>query len=373
MQETIEKNGSRRSFGKQSFARRIRPLLLTTVVLLIVGKIVFLSPAQLEESQSPPKALEIGALVHPEKHTLANGIPTDRVPDYTIEQFTYVSTHSGQKEWNLVAEQAFLYNSLKLVHSKDVKALLYDTDGNITTVTGLEAKYRMNERDLEVFGNVETTLPDGFVIKSDYMRYRPREKNIQIPSQYPVAGDGEEQSGEHIHFTSQGMDFDTARSEIYLPSTVRFTVIRTQGGEQPTTVISDRCMIYRKKQLANFTMLPSRPDSTRFVEILQPTTWGKGRTADLRYGSAPDLLQYLTLHEDVSIKDLKKDPAKKSSGMKYATGGQADFDARKNVVILTNYPQVYQDDDTVTGDKIILYRDTDMIEVEHSNAFRQGS
>jgi len=58
--------------------------------------------------------------------------------------------------------------------------------------------------------------------------------------------------------------------------------------------------------------------------------------------------------------------------MKYATGGRADFDSHKNVIVLTEYPQVYQDEDTVTGDKILLHRDTDIIEVEHSNAFSQG-
>ena len=125
--------------------------------------------------------------------------------------------------------------------------------------------------------------------------------------------------------------------------------------------------------MAYFTMRPNRPNKTRFVEILQPSTWGRGRTADLNYGSSPTPLQYLTLHDDVSIKDLKPDPTMRVGAMKYATGGRADFDSHQNIVVLTEYPQVYQDEDTTTGDRIVLHRDTDIIEVEHSNAFRQGN
>lgn len=382
---------------KKNWQRRLRPLVLSGVGLLIFGKIVFLSPAQLEESQSPPKTLEMSSIVDPDQHPRASGIPTDKTPDYTIQQFTYLSTHNAEKEWNLSANEAYMFNSLKLVHSRQVKALLYDTDGNTTVVTGDESKYLMNQRDLEIFGNVVTTLPDGFVIKSDYMRYRPQQKRVFIPDKMPVSGDGQEEGGEHIQFTSRGLEFDMERSEIYLPSTVRFTTLRSGPNEEPTTILSDHCMIYRKKQFAHFTENPNRSNSSRFVEIEQPSTWGKGRFADLNYGSAPNMVQYLTLKDDVSIKDLKKDPgdpepkassdtnsgtksgtnssSDSSSGpeIKYATAGRADFDSHQNVIVLTEYPQVYQDDDTVTGDKILLHRDTDIIEVEHSNAFRQGN
>jgi LPS export ABC transporter protein LptC len=358
---------------KRSWQRRLRPIILSGVGLLIVGKIVFLSPSLLEESQSPPKTLEMSKIVDPDQHPRASGIPLDKTPDYTIQQFTYLSTHNDEKEWNLNASEAYMFNSLKLVHSKQVKALLYDTDGNTTVVTGDESKYLMNQRDLEIFGNVVTTLPDGFVVKSDYMRYHPQQKHVEIPAQFAVAGDGQEEGGEHIHFTSNGLDFDMDKSEIYLPSTVRFTTLRQGPEEEPTTILSDRCMIYRKKQIAHFTENPDRANASRFVEIQQPSTWGKGRLADLNYGNAPTMVQYLTLLEDVSIKDLKKDPGTDKPELKYATGGRADFDSHKNVIVLTEYPQVYQDEDTVTGDKILLHRDTDIIEVEHSNAFSKGN
>jgi lipopolysaccharide export system protein LptA len=85
-------------------------------------------------------------------------------------------------------------------------------------------------------------------------------------------------------------------------------------------------------------------------------------------------------YEDVLIKqieDEKKPKPKPSPGsgpiLKYATAGQADFDSESNLIILTEFPQVYQDNDTVTGDIIKMHRDTDIVEVEHSNSFSEGS
>ena len=143
---------------------------------------------KLEESQSPPKTLEMSNIVDPDQHPRASGIPTDKTPDYTIQQFNYLSTHNDEREWNFSANEAYMFNSLKLVHSRQVKALLYDSDGNTTVVTGDESKNLMNDRDLEIFGNVVTTLPDGFVIKSDYMRYRPQQKESKSPRKLQLGG-----------------------------------------------------------------------------------------------------------------------------------------------------------------------------------------
>jgi hypothetical protein len=104
----------------------------------------------------------------------------------------------------------------------------------------------------------------------------------------------------------------------------------------------------------------------------------------MHYGDFSKLLQYMTAYEDVFIKELKapsdnkekKEPAAKPSegpNLRYATSGRADFDTKSDVIRLTEFPQAYQDNDTVTGDIIIMHRDSDLVEVEHSNAFSEGN
>ena len=282
---------------------------------IIVTQIVALSPTPLEESQSPAASLEPEELVESEGGTLASGIPTDRIPDYSVEKFNYVSTRAGQKQWRLVAERAFLYNKEKLVHARNVTAYIYDAGGKTTVVTGLEAKYFMDQRDLEVFGKVVTTFPDGFVTESPYLRYLPAIRRIDIPPKYPVHGKGNApDGGQGIEFDSHGLDFAMADSEITLPRAVRF-VLTPKNEKQPpqngpretTTIESDRCVILRDRSLARFSMDAATAVERRFVRIFQPTMDSRSRRAELNYGTGPTggrALQYLLLFQDVLVLSL---------------------------------------------------------------------
>jgi lipopolysaccharide export system protein LptA len=64
---------------------------------------------------------------------------------------------------------------------------------------------------------------------------------------------------------------------------------------------------------------------------------------------------------------------KKNRSLRYATAGRAAFDAKKNTIRLTEFPQAYQDDDTVTGEIMIFHRNSELIEIEQSNSINQGN
>lgn len=356
---------------------KIRPLLITAIVGFIILEVVALSPSPLEEPPGPTMISPENLIQNlPGEETLAPGIPKEKVPEYTVEKFHYVSSKAGQKQWMIDASRANLFHKIKLVHARTVTAYLYDPDGKTTVVTGKEAKYFMDEKDLEMFGSVHTKFPDGFETTSEYLRYHPDTRKIEIPTSYAVDGSGHEENGQDIEFQSRGLKFEMGYSEIYLPEAVHFTMIRrgpknttTQGVPEKTTIDSDHCTIYRAKQTAHFTMDPGRSLDSRFVLINQPTLFVRGRRADLNYGDFSQVLQYLTAYDDVLVKEKSSGP---DTNLRYGTGGRADFDTHRDIIVLTEYPQVYQDHDTVTGDIITMHRDTDIIEVEHSNAFSTG-
>jgi lipopolysaccharide export system protein LptA len=272
-----------------------------------------------------------------------------------------------------------------MVHARQVTAYLYDADDQVTLVTGDEAQYFMDGRDLEVFGNVKTTFPDGFQTESEYLRYLPGGPRIEMPEQYLVEGHGKEENGQEFFFRSMGMNFNMAKSEIILPAAVKFTLrgevaaspspkpdasskpVVANAKREETVIDSDHCVIDRKKQIAHFTMYPTRKLSERFVHITQPSLFARGRRADVNYGSFDKILQYMIVYEDVYIREIVE-----GGSVRYGTGGRADFDAHRDVIVLKEFPQVYQDNDTVTGDIIIVHRDTDIVEVEHSNAYSSG-
>lgn len=358
---------------KPKITRSLRPILLVIVAVFVIFEIVALSPSSVEEHETVTKLSEIEAFQHSSDKTIARGIPSGRVPDYSVDQFNYVSTQEGQKQWKLNADQAFLYNAEKLVHARKVKALLYDIDDKVTIVTGLEAKYFMNQRDLEVFGDVRVTFADGFELRSEYLRYLPNEKLIKIPNEFSVTGGGQEKTGQSIHFESNGFEFLMAQSEINLPSNSKVTIQQPNSADGPTLIESDKSVIYRSRQLAKFTMYSERPAATRFVHITQPKLFARSRKADMQYADGSQQLRSMVLYDDVLVKETDPRKTLQQHHLRYATGGRADFDSQRNVIIMTQFPQLYENKDTVTGDMITLHRDSDTVEIEHSNAFSDGN
>lgn len=266
-----------------------------------------------------------------------------------------------------------MYNRSQLVHTRGVVAKLYDTQGRITEVHADEAQYFLKQRDLELFGNVQARFADGFETKSAYLRYLPSEESVRIPAQHEVTGSGSESDGTHTNFASHGMSFDLGKDEVKLLQSVRFEIEQPAPERRKTRIESDQCRVDRKRQSAEFMMSGSRPLADRFVKIRQTNLFARSRTADLRYGQ-PGLddsgtkLEFLTLRNDVFVRERSTD----QSSLRYATGGRADFEARSNTFTLREFPQVYQDQDTITGDVIQILRDQDTVEVVNSNAFSEG-
>jgi LPS export ABC transporter protein LptC len=353
--------------------KTIRRLILLILSSLILLEIVVLTPSQTEDTKTLSTKAAGEGLLEDNEPTAILDLPRRKVAEYGVTSFKYVSVQDGEKLWKLDAQKAFMYNPEKLVHGRIITAHLYDSNQKETLVTGTEAKYYLNQKDVEIFGNVHTQFPDGFEIWSPYLRYRPNGRHITVPSTYAVRGTGDQEHGQKFEFTSQGLDYKMNEGLVHLPKNARVTLLRSstldaQGIPNSTIIESDECVMNRNTQFAYFTMSSSRPLNTRFVKITQPTLFTRARKADLNYGDFTHVLQYLIAYQDVFIKELDPD----STSLRYATGGIAEFDTRKDTVTLSQFPQVYQDEDTATGDLVIFHRDSGVIEIEQSNAYSKG-
>lgn len=368
-----------------------RRWVVTAIALGALFQIIAFTPVTIDEGDTDsipldPKRLLLESTKQP---TIVPGIPS-KIPDYAVENFTFSSVQGGEKQWRLISKKSHLFSQEKLVHSRTVKAYLYDTDEKTTVITGSEARYFLNQQDLEIFGDVKTVFPDGFVLLSPYLRYKPREKKIEIPRTYAVSGFGEASGsdGQDMEFKSRGFDYAMGASKIILPEAVTFVLTRKQAQgshkNERTEIQSDRANILRDKQMAEFTMSPFRLPSTRFVIMTQPTLYARSRRAEVYYGDHSkdsQLLHYMSAFEDVLIKEkdendtssrAKEALEEKTPELRYSTSGRADFDNKRDVIFLREFPQVYQGQDTITGDVVIMHKDSDLVEVENSNAFNRG-
>jgi LPS export ABC transporter protein LptC len=369
-------------------AKRFRFWLSAAVGSLIFIQIVAFSPKKLEE-EGAPDAIEATSLRPEYKDSFVSPtIPKDRVPEYTVEGFQQVSIQAGVKQFRIQADRAFFYQTDGIVHGRGVKADLYDSAGKITVITSKEAKYFMATQDLELFGDVKTLFPTGLGTESPYMHYDAKSRNVRVPMAYPVTGKsnpvaGTPPSAERFEFRSMGMDYAAVDDRLVLLSEVGVRVIKqnSKRNTEVTTIESDRAEIERKKSTIQFTMLPSRPAETRFVRISEPGMNSRSRRAEFRIDANPRKIRTVRAMDDVRIEEKPKlsaedqmNPRRRARADKsrYATAGIAEFDSQRNLIILRDYPQVYSDHDTLTGETIVVHRDSDLVEVDQSNAFSEG-
>ena len=181
---------------------------------------------------------------------------------------------------------------------------------------------------------------------------------IFIPTTQTVRGNKVD-GASTVRFTSQGLQYkDESPKILKLSSQVHVEI----QNEKLTQIDSDYANYLYEKGHLHFEMNEDKPLNEQFVKAHQVDLDLKSRTleADLNQGRA---LTEITARGDVWIRDAH-DPQKIST----STSGKAVFNERKNDLLLTEFPQVYQEGDTITGDVIIFHRTTDQIEVKQSNA-----
>lgn len=353
--------------------RTIRRIILACLSFLVLLEIVVLTPSPTEDSLARPNSNLKSGIILDDEPTAIPDLPKSRVPEYGVNSFKYISIQNSIRQWKLDAEQAFMYDPEKLVHGRKIVAHLFDDEQKATIISGTEAKFFMNQRDLEIFGDVHARFPDGFEIWGDYMRYTPNDRRVQVPTTHAVRGVSNDTDEQKLEFSSMGFDYQMDSGLVFLPSKAHVSLVRSQeldaeGVPNKTLIDSDQCTMERSVQIAHFSMNPERPFEHRFVQITQPNLYTRARKADLNYGDLSNVLNYLVASDEVLIKE--SDP--KSQELRYATGGLAEFDTKKDRVTLSQLPQVYQNEDTVTGELVIFHRNTGIIEIEKSNAYTSG-
>ncbi len=374
-----------------AIGRRFRFWLALGVGFIIFFQIVAFSPKRLEEEGAPE---EITKETLKPKYTdsfVSPTIPSDRIPDYTIEKFNTVSTQAGIKQWRILADRAFFYQADELIHAREVHAEVYDAEGKITTITSKEAKFYVNTKDIELFSDVHTIFPTGLETFSPYLLYQAASKEITIPHAYPVSGNNVEpdpkskgyvQGADRFNFQAKGLHFKGLTNQIELLSEVVVNVKSEKAGRKPeiTVIESDTAQIDRTKNIIYFKMLEKRPDLLRFVKISQPGMKSKSRRAEFLIEANPKKVRTVRAYDDVRIEEKtepKSEPMptnrrRREIKPRYATAGVAEFDNQNNTIVLRDYPQVYQDHDTLTGETIVVHRESDLVEVDQSNAFSEA-
>lgn len=321
--------------------------------MFLLAYFTLLSPASLEDDFNDVRVIHpkdlLKFLKSEGEPLLAQGIPEQVTPSYSLRYFDFFATTENKPQLKFTAKKSNFYQNEQIIHARDATMTLPDQ----TRVYSREFVYHLANHEVEFYGNVRTEFNNGAISRTDYMKAitRPVLK-IMIPTHQAVSGEKIDQNGK-IFFKSFGLHYLNAEPrEIDLLKNVS-TVIE---GERTTQIQSDRAKMDFKKNHLTFFMDESQPFDRQFIKIHQQKLEIKSRRAEVDFKNSR--VNVLSAMGDVTIRDQNF----------YSTSGKARYYDQTNVVELSDFPQVYQNSDTITGDVILHNRNDDTIEVKQSNA-----
>ncbi len=336
---------------------QIQSLLLMGLLVFFVAHFMLLSPSGLEEDFNGVRIIhpkDFLAFIQKEPTSIPD-VPAGVAPDYTLREFKAFSSTESKPNWKLSARKSSAYNEKQLLHGRDIRIDLPDG----TVVIANEGVFFMQKNEGKFYGSVVATFNNGVVIKTNYAEVKSSgHTTITIPTSEMVQGTRTDVKNP-VSFTSMGLTYSDSEPQVlYLLSQVAVEL----NGEKKTQVYSDLATYQSAINRLDFAMNEARPIEQQLIKVKQNDLDLFARELEVELDPKKQL-QTITAIKEVSIRDFH-DPKNIST----ATSGKAIYYEHKNEFVLKDFPQIYQNGDTVTGDVIIYNRNTDIIEVKESNA-----
>lgn len=265
------------------------------------------------------------------------------VPDYAMTNARYVSVKEGRLEMESFAQDAVFDLRARRMDANSVRMNFYNAAAQKTEVTGDRAVFFMDERRVNLLGNVKSLSPDGFRLEGPEARYSMATRFFMAPQ--PVEGWTQDNT---MRVWGDRAESRLDERKIYLYGNARAHYTEPKRGL--TKVRGDKAMLDRESEEVKFE---------KDVIVEQDKITATGQQASLLYARPAKTVSYMSINDDVKI--LEK-------GGRYTRSQVAEFFAPTDTIILSGLPSVYDGDDAVTGDKITLYRATGVVEVTATNA-----
>lgn len=142
---------------------------------------------------------------------------------------------------------------------------------------------------------------------------------------------------------------------------------KKSNNKTPTVITSDTMSIDIQNNIAIFTGNVEVDDSQMHIRCHKMIIYledknESAKKADDETGSKE--VSKVECIGDVVITRKVDDPEEKEKGAQRALSGKADYDVKSGVIVLTEDPVIFRGNDKIKGQKIILWRDSQRMQVE---------
>ncbi len=113
----------------------------------------------------------------------------DRDADLGMDNLHVVQNEQGAREWELRADSARVYREKDLTVLENLRLLFYPKEGAPLEVTARHGTMQNESRNMEVRGDVVILASNGVSMKTDSLRFHPKEKRVASQSRVLITGE----------------------------------------------------------------------------------------------------------------------------------------------------------------------------------------
>lgn len=134
--------------------------------------------------------------------------------DLKIKEVHLTRTVSGKTEWELTAKSADYFKEKGITYLESPQVVFYGEKGKKIELKGDGGEIFNDTNDIAVSGNVKITTSDGYLFRSDSLRYSSEKKVVTTESKVSIKGKGLEIEG-------VGMSADMERDTVFIKRGVK--------------------------------------------------------------------------------------------------------------------------------------------------------
>lgn len=331
---------------------KFKNLLFVILLGVLFVEVLIVFPSRLEHEDDAEVRARVEAQVkaaQEKEERIKRGEKVDETSSLANQKMKgvhLVESQQGSRDWELFAVSAEGSQGVGTWNLRNVKVLFYNKEKVEFTVTGDQGTIDSKSKDLSVIGNVVTRSENGYVFKTPSIFYSSQTRLIESPEEVFMFGPKDDKLG-GMDVKGHHMKVQVDQSKMYIQNKV--TAQKPEKDGKKIEISADGAEFSGKSREAKF--LGS-------VRINYDDMKMEGPEATFSYHSGANILSSVMLRGGVRVSDMDK----------FATSDTVSLDLLAKKYTFQGSPKVIQNNDELTGDKIIFLEGGKKVKVERARA-----
>ncbi len=119
--------------------------------------------------------------------------------DLTIDRMHVIQNKQGEKDWEMWAGSAKIYRKKNITKLESIRIRFYPKNGKPVDITADSGVMENDSRNMNIRGNVLIQTSEGYSLRTERLRFRPKEKKFDTDDKIFFTGNSFNLTGTGLH------------------------------------------------------------------------------------------------------------------------------------------------------------------------------